>query len=384
MSEEIKEKEKSRDMADQIKICLLGGSGTGKSCFFSGLYQAMVGNSVTIGSSENKADVFLNVVEIDKTEGFFGDNETIKNAIYSAAQMENDYLIDERGFDSIVSTAESTAFIFELYINNTVCCEIKIMDYAGELLDNPTEETAQTDLDRLCQLLGDCDAIIIFADAIEVAKNINNRNQLQQTIHALRLNSMFTSILQTASRNRHKLSTLIVLSKSDSAIIPDNIRANNFSIVSDQIANEIFRRTINQTQSAGGSTGVVPISAVGDHNTNRNNEIIRDADISQKNIDVSVLFCIYNAVERKIAHQNAYLEELNYQLKKLGWNKKAEKQDIKTMIDNLTKRRDLLQNIREILKSDSDYFDKNINELHMYGTTMVGSTSDTTYRKGKK
>lgn len=383
MPEEIKER--GKDMADQIKICLLGGSGTGKTCFFSGLYRAMIGDDVTIGSGNNTVNVSLNVIEMDKTEGFFEESEEIKNAIYTATQMETEYVIDERGFDGIISTTQSTAFVFELHINNTVCCEVKIMDYAGELLDKPGDEIDQKELDKLCQLLAECDAVIVFADAIEIAKNINNRNQMQRALHALRLNTMFPSILQAARKNQHKLSTLIALAKSDSAIIPDNIRVNNFANVSDRIANDIYRKTLVQTRNAKGSTGVIPISAVGEHNTDDDNSIKPEADIRQKNIDVAILFCIYNAVERKITHQEEYLKELESQLKRLGlFGKKAEKDAIRMMIANLTRRRDLLESIRDILKSDSNYFEQSINELHMCGTSMVGTTSDIEYSKGKK
>ena len=367
-----KPKIEPKDMKDQIKICLLGGSGTGKSCFFSGLYQSMVGDSVTIGHGKDSVDVFLNVIEMDKVESFFGDGGEIKNAIYHSAEMEKEYLIDENGFPP--STAESTVFIFELSVNSTVCCQVKIIDYAGELLDSPEEVSAQ-DLDKLCLLLADCDAIIVIADAIEIAKSINNKNQMQRVLHALRLNSLFTSILKTASKKNHRLSTLVALTKSDSALIPDNIKANNFSIVSDKIANEIFKKTLIQTQKAGGSTGVIPVTAVGDNNTDEDNLLKPEADITQKNIDVSILFCIYNAVERKISYQEQYLKELNDQLKRLGiLGNRASKAALRKKISELTNRRDLLINIREILKSDSNYFEQNINELYMYGTSSVGET----------
>ena len=369
-----KPKIEPKDMKDQIKICLLGGSGTGKSCFFSGLYQSMVGDSVTIGHGKDSVDVFLNVIEMDKVESFFGDGGEIKNAIYHSAEMEKEYLIDENGFPP--STAESTVFIFELSVNSTVCCQVKIIDYAGELLDSPEEVSAQ-DLDKLCLLLADCDAIIVIADAIEIAKSINNKNQMQRVLHALRLNSLFTSILKTASKKNHRLSTLVALTKSDSALIPDNIKANNFSIVSDKIANEIFKKTLIQTQKAGGSTGVIPVTAVGDNNTDEDNLLKPEADITQKNIDVSILFCIYNAVERKISYQEQYLKELNDQLKRLGiLGNRAAKAALRRKISELTNRRDLLINIREILKSDSNYFEQNINELHMYGTSSVGETKN--------
>lgn len=372
MSEDIK-KDESKDMADQIKICLLGGSGTGKSCFFSGLYQSMVSDVIRIGQGEDQVIVTLDVIEIDKFESFFGIGGEIKSALHNAADMRTEYLIGKEGFPP--NTNETTVFTFELKINNTACCQVKITDYAGEIIDNPGESLGD-DIDKLCQSLAESDAIIVIADAVKMSENINIKSDLKKVLNALDLNTIFPSIIKAAKRNNHRLSTLVALTKSDSITIPDNIRSHNFASACEKIANDVFSKILLDTQAIGGSTGVVPISAVGDNNTDEKNNIRPNADISQKNIDVSIIFCIYNAVERKIAYQERYLVELNNQLKRLGvlGNKDA-KNALKGKMDELIKRRKLLINIREILKSDSNYFQESINELHMYGTSAVGETT---------
>ena len=362
---------------DTIRICLLGGSGTGKTAFFSGVYQSLISGVVKVGEGEDTGNIMLSVTGIREQSGFFDsregdDGDSIKSSIINAGTMDT-YLIRNR---FAPGTSDSTEFTFELRINKEVCCDVVIIDYAGEIVDNPRDEMIADYLEQLCESLAQCDAVIVMADAVQIARNIGNISAMNNKLFAARVNALYDAITDIAARNNRHIATLIALSKSDHNDIPETLRRDNYSEISHILAERIYARTLLNTVSTGGSFGIMPISAVGDGNTDAANHIIADANICQKNIDTAMLFCIYNAAARLIGEKDGRIEqaEKEYRRIRLDFGKKArqERERLSGLISEEKKKRELLMDIVEAISSDPSYFGSRINELRLTGVSEIG------------
>lgn len=362
---------------DAIRICLIGGSGSGKTALFSGIYQSLVGGVVNVGSGANASKITLKVTSIEMNQNFFttdseNDDEAIKAAVMAASEMDTNYLIRNYFMDS---TSDSTEFAFELRVDNKRCCDMVITDYAGEILDRPNEAIAEY-FDGVCKNIAESDAIIIIADAAAIAETPNNPTAINNKIYSMRVNAMYDAITDVVIDNHRSLTTLIALTKTDHPSIPEGFKRANFSEISRILVERSYERTHMATLSSGGSFGVIPVSAIGEGNTNEKNHIKPDADIKQKNIDVAIIFCIYNSVARIVNEKENQIQALEAEFKRikfdLGKKAKAARAENRAKLAELQEEKRLLSKILGAFAGDTSYFSRQINEMHLSTDSQIG------------
>ena len=183
-----------------------------------------------------------------------------------------------------------------------------------------------------------------------IAEKPNNITHINSKVYNLRTNSIYDMISRIAKEKGRAITTLIALAKSDHTAIPDSIRRENFSEISHMlIQDNIYGKTFARTTGSGGSFGIIPVSAVGSGNTDERNRIKVDADIKQENIDVAIIFCIYNSVARIVKRKEMQIAELEAELKRtllhLGKKIRQERKDNKIKLEELKKEKYLLSKI---------------------------------------
>ncbi len=398
-----------------IRISLIGGSGSGKSAYFAGMLDALVVQPYRLGSGENQLSIQFRIKSIKKAanlfnaaDQLFGESENLLDVAESLSDIESDspevkdvlsntadVLTDTAGvltdaadvllnasedlfdatraaqlleeyrihtkFPESTTDMDSTEFTFDFYINNVPCEEVIITDYAGELIDKANKPEYANPLRKLCQSISESDALILMADTSAAAKWCSNKFQLSQAVHAPRMNMLIPIILEAAQKGGRKLTTLVALTKSDHPDIPDGVRRQNFGQLSSLLADHTYSTIFTQLQYLHWPYGIVPVTAVGANCTDANNKIPQYADIHQENIDVSMLFCLYNALVRSLHERQTALAPYEGVRGKMRLLNKNERE----MRDKLCAERDGLQHCLDAMQGMMPTFQQVINHLHV-------------------
>lgn len=347
-----------------IRISLIGGSGSGKSACFGGMLDALVVQPYRLGSGDNQLSIQFRIKSIKKSANFFnimGDDaaENLFVAAQAAQELEN-YRIRTR-FPDPTTAMDSVEFVFDFLINNVPCEEVIITDYAGELIDAANKAENADALRELCQSISKSDALILMTDTNAAAKWCSNKFQLSEAVHAPRMNMLIPIILEAAQKGGRKLTTLVALTKSDHPDIPDGVRRQNFGQLSSLLADHTYSTIFTQLQCLHWPYGIVPVTAVGANCTDANNFIPQYADIHQENIDVSMLFCLYNVLARSLYEKQTALAPYEGMRGKMGLLNKNERE----MRDKLCAERDGLQHCLDALQGMMPTFQQAINHLHV-------------------
>ncbi len=367
---------------DVIRISMIGGSGCGKTSFLSGVIQSMVASDIKFGTGELQSSVSLNAVEIRSSSNFFveddEDSMSVVN-IKNASQLDEYLLSDDPdgtngGF--INSTTDSMEFLFELIIDNTVCCHVAIADYAGELIDNPNNEAMKSNLQQLCNNIADSDALIVMADAVKAGENLDNSYAMKRELGANIINMIFPDIKKIILSGGRGLTTLVALTKTDNVKIPEMMKRSNFGAISGTFYAEIYSKMFSCMDKDSDSWGVIPVSAVGDGNTDEYNYIIEGANITPKNIDTAILFCLASSITKIISEKESQLKELRKSKKSMwiaiGAQAKEAKQKVEEEIKKAEQQKSALEKCRNALSTMTGKFSESINQMHRPNTAEIG------------
>ncbi|MDE6035473.1 MAG: hypothetical protein K2G36_06145 [Ruminococcus sp.] len=359
---------------DIIRISMLGGSGSGKTSFLSGIVQSMMVNNVVFGTGGTSSSILLNAVETRNTNSFFTDGEVVESAINNAVLLSQYLLSNEPdapngGF--VNSTTDSIEFVFDLLIDGIQCCRIAIVDYAGELIDNPDNEAMQSNLKQLCSNIAQSDAIIIMADMSIIAGHSDNIFSLQRELGANMVNMIFPNIKAITESNNKPLTTLIAMTKSDHHEIPDMMKTSNFAGISNILYEKVYRKMFTCMNSNNDSWGIIPVSAVGNtNNTDEDNHIVENADIQAENIDNAILFCISNSLTRIISDKETELSEIRHQLRGFLMSR-ADRARLRKNSEILESQKNALEKCRNSIASLNDRFSATINNIHRANVTEL-------------
>lgn len=358
---------------DVVRISLLGGSGRGKTTFISGIYQSLVSGTVNVGDD---VYVSLEVVSVKESSNYF-DSDSIGGALLAANSIDRQYYIDEY-FPDPTETLNSTEFTFNLKINNVVCCQLIIADYAGEFIDHPPAAENEN-YAKMCTQLAESDAIVIVADTVVIAELYGNEYRIKNEIGANIVNSIYDVILRITRRNHKSIATLIALTKTDHNKIPDAMKRSNFADISRYVTEKIYQKAYVNIKSEKLPFGVIPVSAVGENRTDEANMILPDANIAQVNIDTAVLFCLYCSIQKVIDRKEEDIRSAERQYKSvrlaIGKSMLEKKQRYSALLEQLNEEHQNLTLARNAFNNNSTYFSDSINNMLDPYTSEIGSFS---------
>ncbi|MBR1592037.1 MAG: hypothetical protein IJ666_03385 [Ruminococcus sp.] len=354
---------------EKIRISMLGGSGTGKTSFFSGIIHSMIVNPIIVGDGATKSTIMLSSKGIKQSSSYFLDDDGSGSLVQS---MNNNallakYLIDgeDNGFG--IATADSVEFSFDLLINNLPCCEIIIADYAGELIDDPNNQAMANNLNQLCDNIAESDALIVMADSVIISKYLGNNNLIQKETGARIINMIFPTVKKVIEKRNRPLTTVVALTKTDSLKVTDMMRKSNFANISKVIYDNIYASTFSSMDEKTDSWGIIPVSAIGNGNVDESNHIKSGANIQPENIDIAIVFSIASSISKILADKDTAIERLSREARRIipiGKKAKAEKANLEQQADDLKNQKEALEKCRSAISQMNDVFAKKINNMH--------------------
>ncbi len=319
------------------RIAIIGGSGSGKSIFLCGMVQSLLTSTCNI-PMPNGMIIHFNLhmdyykETISDTGSYFAPEASIKEIIHDSimdSELMDKYSVSGGFMDN---TALMTEFGMTLKCEGRDLMKVSITDYPGELIDKPHNEEYEDMYDSLCSQLAECDALIVIADSTRIAMDYGYDLRMKEALKVNRVNALY-GVLSKSKKTR---STVIALTKSDHHKVPDNMRDNGFAAVCNMLRNNIY--SVIYTTIVGNGInnhiGMIPVTAVGDNMTDKNNNIVNPA-VQAHNIDKAVLFCLYpfiaDACRTMIAEYDSRITPLGLSVGEERRQRKENNQNIEAM-----------------------------------------------------
>lgn len=233
-----------------MKITMLGRSSSGKTTYMSALYDVLGDNSVRGFHIQPTA-------------------HTYPDSILKLGQFA-DISFFNRGLIFPDGTVQTTVWTFDLFYYDRLAASFEWIDYRGGLLDNVLEGDAGSNGQRSNQFhdllthISQSEAIIVFLDSIVLTHTKNP---------TLRKRQSGASAVSVLLRNfaiffpNRPLNLVIVLTKADSDLIPEQWKANNYKMLLD-LGRSLFADVVVKCHGEGvpWSAAIAPVGAIGSGN----------------------------------------------------------------------------------------------------------------------
>lgn len=205
----------SREERRRMRITMLGVSGSGKTAFLSGVYQAMMMNEFHDLQLTPSGDV--------------------DEAFQQIGEIGNIALLNQDNYDFPDGTLDTTIFPLALENGGETVCDFDFTDYAGGDILNifKTNEEVTPGARALKSQLLASDAILIFADAYVLCKG-KNIADWQKATGASYIAPLFSTLVKAMDPDR-AMTVLFVLTKTDDERIPEEMKANNFARLTERM-----------------------------------------------------------------------------------------------------------------------------------------------------
>ena len=307
-----------------ITISLVGGSGSGKTSFFKGIIQSLLGDGRKLpddkkidllpvklyrGIETDTGEIQENAIsEVDESTI---DTQDVNGAIsqlmmsFSGAEMPNagmpsreNQSMDEFDIESIESEDErlaeatrladainkafeindksgfrgstaTTRFVclkFHVRLNGESKCTLTITDYAGELIDNASI-TSKSGVNTLSKYLNQSDAAIILASARSLSENLhenyNSENSMFKTLLTKEAVSAdnINSIFKILTKKHFTM--LVAITQKDSPQVDERLSRNQFQRAQLELKETIFTPAFDAAKYRNWSSGIVPVTVIG-------------------------------------------------------------------------------------------------------------------------
>lgn len=267
----------------KMRITMLGISGSGKTAFLSGVYQTMM------------MDNFHGLALLSAA--------TSEQAFRQIGQIADIALVN-RNYEFALGTEETTVFPLTLEDGGSEICDFDFTDYrGGDVIDilNARGDVSASARALQRQLISS-DAILIFADAQLLCQS-NNRVDWQRATGAAMINPLFRALVK--AMDYRPLTVLLVLTKTDDESIPYDLKANRFAKLTEramQAFDSVYQIALSHIDD-GWNFGVVPVSAVGEGNSETvvrtvNGQEVRQSVVKEGcspepyNIEVTMIYTI--------------------------------------------------------------------------------------------
>ena len=267
-----------------IKISMLGVSGSGKTAFLSGICDTFISGNIEVKDSRNddRSHLFkiLPYMAENMSETSIGDVRRYSirnNRNFTSVNTENTKKYMLNLFDDTYSTSEPL-------------CGVSFIDYKGGFVENLVNEKSGDEVKDVRNELLASNVLLIFADAIRLSA-AETAGEISAALGSDDINTFFNTN-QFMNKN---MTVLFVLTKDDA---PDV--TGDSELLADRIRHA-FETTIRIIERSGWTYGIIRTSAVGrncvDPATNR---ITPDAEIVPYGIDSVLFYSIYRTVSEEV------------------------------------------------------------------------------------
>ncbi len=299
-----------QDGRRKMRITMLGISGSGKTAFLSGVYQTMMMGSyhgLTLLPSESTDEAFQQI-----------------------GQIADIALVNRENYEFALGTEETTVFPLTLEDCGKEICDFDFTDYRGgdvfDILNARGDVSSSAKVLRNQLMLSD--AILIFADAQLLCRG-KSVVEWQKATGATMINPLFNMLAR--SMGNRPLTVLFVLTKTDDESIPYDMKANHFARLAERVT-QAFHMVYQVVQGHiddGWSFGIVPVSAVGEGNSetvrrNVNGHEVRQSVVKEGcapepyNIEATMIYTIACILSQWKKAANEEIEDLTARLVEEG------------------------------------------------------------------
>lgn len=301
----VESKDFAENMAEEAAMAAPAFGGNAAPAFGGGVAPAFGGaapaftnanTSVKAGNAEKDDE------KVDNIKAASGD---VHNSTLISAEIQKAWEISpEKGFRPGTATTKYVEVTFKVQINTEDKCILKITDYAGELLDNACN-VPEVMLKQLTSYIANSDSCIILANSRAMSSHIRERISNEKcmfveqatisALSALRINGIIPAM---ASKN---YCLLLAITQCDSPEVDKRMIDDKFARAALDLTRYIYQPAFTTAKNKKWSRGVIPVTAIGRKEdgspcVDENNELLMNAEINQENIDIAVLFCLYNAI----------------------------------------------------------------------------------------
>lgn len=275
-------------------ITMLGGTGSGKTCFMAGINQTFINNSV-------------NGIQLDPNP-------------YGKISFEEYRILQALGFINLnnntlqfpAPTTETTDLTFILKLNDKPICDFQWTDYKGGFIRDTfsySEESERKDAADLQDRILISDALMVFIDAIMLS-NIEDNSQCKHVTFIHQIQNVISQYSKKYSKYNKAIA--FVLTKCDSDLIPEPYKENHYAKLIEK-AKLAASEIIQVAQRMQWPCAIIPVSAVGQSTASEKKEVqARNSIIPfhvdcqlvkyphSQNIDIALLFCVVEILKRML------------------------------------------------------------------------------------
>ncbi len=279
---------------NDIKISMLGISGSGKTAFLSGICDTFISGNIEVydKSKDNENHLF-------KILPYYADNTAETNI----GDIRRYSIRNNRGFSS-VSTENTKKYMLNIHDDTydvaNPLCTVSFIDYKGGFIEGLVNEKSDDNVKDVRDELLRSNVILIFVDAVRLSR-CTSPGLYNEMLGNDDINTFFN----TNRFVNKKMTILFVLTKDDS---PEAICDDRIVIDRIQRAFEISIRIIERNKW---NMGIIRTSAVGrnavDPQTNR---ISPEAEIIPYGIDSVLFYSIYRTVSEAVTDIHIKLSEM--------------------------------------------------------------------------
>ena len=352
----------SGDVKEEVLITAPPGADTGDSLFSQMMQYANDFAPMDSTFGEAPAQPEKNAEQVT-TRDIAGasDMDQLAESLKLADQLRKMFTINpDDGFQAPTATVRYVEITFRVTVNDEPKCLLTITDYAGELLDNASAEFNSRMVDILSSFIRRSDAVIMLANSRSLSGLLEETYTSEQCMfkeQVTRKDLSADNICAVIRSMRVEGYTLLLaLTQTDSPQIDERISRNKFSRAQRDLRSYIYEIAFSTAASRHWSYGSIPVTVIGrkrdgSPNVDEQNRLLPDAVLRQENVDTSVLFCLYNAVMRRMM-------ELQHEKTELEKPMRLRPNDMKKRIAALRAEIRTLGELRDALGSKPELFAK--------------------------
>ena len=268
---------------NEIKVSMLGVSGSGKTAFLSGICDTFISGNIEVSDIKNN-----NESHLFKILPHYADNTSETNI----GDIRRYSIRNNRSFSS-VSTENTKKYILDIhddsYSTSEPLCSVSFIDYKGGFIERLVNEKSDDDVKDVRNELLMSNVILIFIDAIRLSRSTSSGQYA--ALGSDDINTFFNTN-QFLNKN---MSVLFVLTKDDSSdVLTDN------EILIDRLMHS-FETSVKIIQRNKWNLGIIRTSAVGRNSVDpQTNKITPDAEIVPYGIDSVLFYSIYRTFSEEV------------------------------------------------------------------------------------
>lgn len=279
---------------NEIKISMIGVSGSGKTAFLSGICDTFISGNIEVHDTKNDDQSHLFKILPYQADDL---SET------SIGDVRRYSIRNNRSFTA-VNTENTKKYMLDLYDDcysgSSPLCTVSFIDYKGGFVEDLVNERSGDEVkDVRNELLGS-NVLLIFADAIRLSR-ASSAAEFNAALGSDDINTFFN----TNQFVNKKVTVLFVLTKDDSPEV-----SGDDEILTDRImhAFETSVRIIERNQWA---FGIIRTSAVGRNSVDpETNRITPDAEIVPYGIDSVFFYSIYRTVSEEVTNLHLRISDM--------------------------------------------------------------------------